>query len=139
MTFFTASGDLRHFMKTVNELPEDYNGSLRVILNDKQPVICLRNLMLLITLAKADSIPKAAEIALHLWYSAFVQSGHSDSVLSILREFLPTISRPTFKLQLGDVLTINASFSAKIAEIFALMTAYNLDTNETRAEMDRVL
>ena len=54
----------------MNGLADNYSGTLTVILNDKSPVICARNLLLLLLLGKVEDVPQAAELALHFWYSA---------------------------------------------------------------------
>lgn len=53
---FVASGDLRNFVRTVNELPEDYTGSLNVLLNDRNPWICCRNLLILLILGGMSDV-----------------------------------------------------------------------------------
>ncbi|KAK0490418.1 hypothetical protein IW261DRAFT_1432010 [Armillaria novae-zelandiae] len=44
---FIASGDLRNVVRTVNELPENYAGTLKIVLNDKNCRIVSRNLIIL--------------------------------------------------------------------------------------------
>jgi hypothetical protein len=60
---FSASGDLRHVVRTINALPSDYSGNLKVLITDKMPHTACRNMVLLIILrAIADDI-LAADIS----------------------------------------------------------------------------
>jgi hypothetical protein len=47
-----ASGDLRNVIQTVNELPDDYEGSLTVVVNDRNSTIVSRNLLILAIMAE---------------------------------------------------------------------------------------
>lgn len=67
-----ASGDLRHVIKTVNSLPERYTGELTILLNDLEPSVSSRNLILLMLLGNIQDEAVAADMALHFWYSVFV-------------------------------------------------------------------
>jgi hypothetical protein len=57
---------------TVNGLPEDYTGHLDITINDLTVFVTLRNMLLLSILGKAIDVRKAADAALHIWYSAFL-------------------------------------------------------------------
>lgn len=85
---FAASGDLRNLVRTINELPADYSGELKVVLNDHNPYIVARNLTLLLLLATTDDPVEGAEIALHYWYSAFVPFLHTAKVFAVISDFL---------------------------------------------------
>ncbi|KAL1728476.1 hypothetical protein EV714DRAFT_285697 [Schizophyllum commune] len=68
---FAASGDLRNVVSTINGLPEDYAGKCRILINDCNPCVASRNLLILYALLRSGrSIEDAAETALHFWYSA---------------------------------------------------------------------
>jgi len=62
-------------VRTINELPSDYSGELTIILNDREPMIVLRNMLLLMilgTMPKEIGIPRAADVALQNWGSTFI-------------------------------------------------------------------
>jgi hypothetical protein len=42
-----ACGDLRNVIRTINNLPGTYDGSLRVIINDLNPLTVVRSFMIL--------------------------------------------------------------------------------------------
>jgi hypothetical protein len=69
---FAASGDIRNVVLTVNGLPEDYTGQLDITINDVAPFVTIRNILLLSLLRKIPDARKAADVALHVWYSAFL-------------------------------------------------------------------
>ncbi|KDQ11253.1 hypothetical protein BOTBODRAFT_57569 [Botryobasidium botryosum FD-172 SS1] len=69
---FIASGDIRHVVRTINNLPSNYSGELNILLNDREPIIFIRNILLLRLLGMIPDHAQAAEIALHYWYSASV-------------------------------------------------------------------
>jgi Domain of unknown function (DUF4470) len=85
---FLGSGDLRNIIRTVNELPSDYSGEITVLLNDPEPVVVARNIMLLLILGRISDKIKAAEYAVHTFYSAFIPTVHEISVRLALRPFL---------------------------------------------------
>jgi hypothetical protein len=78
-------------VQTVNALPEDYSGHLTVMLNDLDGIIVGRNLLLLAVLGSVDDHSQAAEIALHLWYSAFLRQTHVAILNRIILDMLHQI------------------------------------------------
>ena len=67
----TASGDIRNLVRTVNSLPDDYSGKCDILFNDRDPIVVNRNFIFLYTLLNPIApIPGAAELVLHLMYSA---------------------------------------------------------------------
>ncbi len=51
-----ASGDLRNMVRTINKLPGDYNGTIKIVLNDFNPIVVCRNLMILSILGIVEDI-----------------------------------------------------------------------------------
>lgn len=82
------SGDLRNVICTINELPSDYSGEIHVLLNDPEPVVVARNMMLLLILGRTADKVKAVEYALHAFYSAFMPTTYAIYVRLALRPFL---------------------------------------------------
>ena len=66
---FAASGDLRNFIKSIVEIPDSYNGTALCIVNDRDQIIVARNVVMLLTSLVFPPVV-AAEIMLHIWYSA---------------------------------------------------------------------
>ncbi|PBK64333.1 hypothetical protein ARMSODRAFT_918507, partial [Armillaria solidipes] len=78
---FVASGDLRNMVRTINKLPGDYTGTIKIVLNDFNPIVVCRNIMILSILGIVEDIEEAAEHALHLWYSIFQPLSYQTRVL----------------------------------------------------------
>lgn len=85
---FVASGDLRNVIRTVNELPQDYDGTLNILLNDRNPFICSRNLAILLVLSQLADENEAAEHALFIWYSVFLPMSYIPRVLPKIQPLL---------------------------------------------------
>lgn len=112
-----ASGDIRNVVQTVNALPKDYSGHITVLLSDMDRIIVARNLLLLAVLGSVDDNAQAAEIAIHLWYSAFIRPTHlfilSQIIVRLLEQLdegdsVPVklwqqiLSADSFSIQLGE-------------------------------------
>lgn len=71
LTPLLASGDIRNLVRTVNGLPDAYNGKLEILCNDKNSTVANRNLVVLFALLRdSPSLEEAAEVAVHLMYSS---------------------------------------------------------------------
>lgn len=98
-----ASGDIRNVVQTVNALPEDYSGHLTIMLNDLDGIVVGRNLLLLAVLGSIDDHSQAAEIALHLWYSAFLRQTHVAILSRIIWDMLhQMVEGDSFTLKLWE-------------------------------------
>ncbi|KIO27792.1 hypothetical protein M407DRAFT_22966 [Tulasnella calospora MUT 4182] len=81
---FAASGDLRNVIKTVNGLPQDYSGHLKLVINDLHPQVAIRNVVLLCMLLdpSGPSEEFTAEVVLHTLYSARLTPSQASFVQS---------------------------------------------------------
>lgn len=77
-----ASGDLRHLVKTIAQLPISYNGHIEITLNDRDFDIVARNLILLLIAMVVENIDTASDCMISLWYSALIR----ESDLSVLQQ-----------------------------------------------------
>ncbi|KAK7031711.1 DUF4470 domain-containing protein [Favolaschia claudopus] len=76
---FAASGNLRNLIRTINALPVDYTGYCDVLLNETDPILVNRNLLILfVLLSPGPSIEEAAEFCVHLVYSAALPAAGAD-------------------------------------------------------------
>lgn len=99
---FIASGDLRNVVRTVNDLPEDYSGKLTIVLNEHNIAVTIRNLILLTLLGTIEDEVRAAELALHFWYSAFLPVEYSLHIMSTVQPLMQRLlSQPSGMLQLS--------------------------------------
>ncbi|KAI9714053.1 MAG: hypothetical protein M1812_006500 [Candelaria pacifica] len=70
---FAASGDLRNIIKSIIGIPNGYNGKCVCIVNDKDQIVMARNVVMLLTSMVFPPVI-AAELILHIWYSARLTS-----------------------------------------------------------------
>ncbi|SMR64258.1 unnamed protein product [Zymoseptoria tritici ST99CH_3D1] len=90
---FAASGDLRNVVKTVASLPEHYNGSISVAINDRDFAIVARNIIICLI---ALTVPEdnAVDCMMHLWFSTLITQEHAK----ILRELQLLVKRGMSKM-----------------------------------------
>ncbi len=51
-----ACGDLRNVVRTINGLPENYSGTIKIVLNDMNPMAVCRNLIILSILGIIEDV-----------------------------------------------------------------------------------
>ncbi|KAJ3801075.1 hypothetical protein GGU11DRAFT_286187 [Lentinula aff. detonsa] len=72
---FAAYADIRNLVETVNNLPSNYKGRFDVLINNSDPIITNRNLIILYALLNPEpSIDEAVELAIHFMYSAVLSA-----------------------------------------------------------------
>lgn len=107
-----ASGDLRNVVRTINELPDNYSGHVTIVLNDRQPMIVARNLLILTILGTISDNAEAADVALHFWYSAFVPQSHAVVLGRMVMRLGEHINHSPFAMKLGESSLVTGSISA---------------------------
>lgn len=71
----TASGDIRHLVRTVNLLPPNFHQPLHVDMNDQAMIVFARNTIMLLVLMTTPNTEAAVTTVLHLWYSSRITPG----------------------------------------------------------------
>lgn len=99
-----ASGDLRNVVLTLNSIPSEYPGKLSVIINDRNPRVAARNLLTLLVLMGISDEMLAADVALHLWYSAFIPAEYYARVILAVQTVVSSIKSKSagMRLDWGD-------------------------------------
>ncbi|PFH53232.1 hypothetical protein AMATHDRAFT_138007 [Amanita thiersii Skay4041] len=70
---FAAAPDILNAVRTVNSLPQDYKGKCNILLNNVDPIVMNRNLLILyVLLSPGPSFEESAELAVHLMYSTML-------------------------------------------------------------------
>ncbi|PIK52222.1 hypothetical protein BSL78_10884 [Apostichopus japonicus] len=110
-----ACGDLRHVMKTVESLPDDFNGSLKFVLNDIDPFSMARNVLLLflITSCQAEEVSNVSTI----WLS--FQLPRKDYLL--LQETLSKLIKMNsshLKMKTGGMIDVNEQSYKAMREVW---------------------
>jgi hypothetical protein len=88
---FAASGDLRNVVKTISGLPETYKAECSVVINDKQPIIVVRNIIMLLVALNFD-IKVAVPMMIHVWYSAALPRSMVDALQSKILVLIEDVS-----------------------------------------------
>ena len=110
----TASGDIRNVLKTVACLPDEYQQSISLILNDRDFDIVARNLIMLLATLKIDKDPdEALETILHVWYSAKLQSSHLHQLQSSIRPLFQEVCTKIKNKPDGTILGKTWTFGSK--------------------------
>ncbi|THU96978.1 hypothetical protein K435DRAFT_722257 [Dendrothele bispora CBS 962.96] len=123
---FVAFGDLRNIIRTVNELPENYRGSLNLIINDNDPMVVCRNLLILTILGSIPDVDDAIEHALHVWYSVFLPDTWIPKILPVLHRLdllQPDPEKRPRTLSFGPHSKLNISVSPDTHEVLTTTAA----------------
>ncbi|KAL6308530.1 hypothetical protein BKA93DRAFT_762976 [Sparassis latifolia] len=135
---FVASGDLRHVMRTVNELPSDYSGHLTILLNDRDPHIVLRNIVLLLLLGNISDEVMAADIALHFWYSVFMPSEYLQCMSAVVTQCVEQLTEGPFCIPLGPQSTLSGIVHPGVIRLLASIISASISVGEVQDEYTRV-
>ncbi|TFK38372.1 hypothetical protein BDQ12DRAFT_705388 [Crucibulum laeve] len=136
---FIASGDLRHAIKTVNSLPSNYSGELKIALNDASLPVVSRNIILLLILGTIADEAMASDVALHLWYSAFIPSEYKLQISTILMTFLNQADEDgNFKSKLGPWSTLHSVLLPETMKYFLHFVSSEMSIGDAQEEYDRV-
>jgi hypothetical protein len=71
-------GNLRHTILTTASLPDDFEGKLSMTLNDFDPFVQARNVLLLCMMIVFATKPGIAELITTIWYSLHLSSSQFD-------------------------------------------------------------
>lgn len=136
---FIASGDLRHVVHTINALPSNYSGNLKVLINDRTlPIVC-RNIILLLIFGTISDEVLAADIALHFWYSAFIPAEHHVRISAIISSLLQDIGNGVASfLSLGPRSTLSFAVPEHAVMYIAHYAMPSFSLREIQDEYARV-
>jgi hypothetical protein len=122
----------------VNNLPSNYSGSLKVLLNDVTlPIVC-RNIVLLLILGNISDKAMAADIALHFWYSLFLPAEYRLQISLIMVSFLQKASENVFQIPLGSRSSISCRLPKEATKYFQHFIDSATSAEDTQNEYDRV-
>lgn len=99
-----ASGDLRNVVKTVTQLPDTYNKPLDVTLNDKDPAVVARNLIILLIAMTVENRDQAVDAIIHIWYSALIRKSDLDILQTKIRPLIESAHKHTTGKASGTLL-----------------------------------
>ena len=139
MVTLTASGDLRHVIQSFNGLPSDYSGHLNILVNDFNPIIFCRDIVLLLILGNVPDEIVAADMALHFWYSISMPQEYHFRLVVIVTSFVQQLHAMTFPMSLGPRSTLLTFFRTEfLTTYFNHFISSSLSTREIQDEYTRV-
>ncbi|RGP78863.1 set and mynd domain-containing 3 [Fusarium longipes] len=93
---FAASGDLRNLVKTVAQVPSNYDRPIDIVMNDRDLDIVARNTIILLLALTSEGNSDAIDCMIHIWYSAFIRKSDLDMVN---QKVLPLIQEVCHKIK----------------------------------------
>lgn len=72
-------------IKTISSIPETFQKSISIVLNDRDPEIVIRNAILLLISLTAEETKEAVDCMIHILYSAFIRENHLNILQGKLR------------------------------------------------------
>ncbi|KFY89500.1 hypothetical protein V500_05642 [Pseudogymnoascus sp. VKM F-4518 (FW-2643)] len=88
---FAASGDLRNVARTIAVLPRSYNQPINITMNDLDPDIVARNVIMLLIALTVDNTDEAADCIIHIWYSALIRKSDLDILQQRIRPLIESV------------------------------------------------
>ncbi|KAJ7582114.1 hypothetical protein C8J56DRAFT_1168157 [Mycena floridula] len=137
-SLYLSSGDIRNLIRTVNELPNDYSGSLSVVFNDHNPIVVVRNLVMLLSLGSISDKSDAAEQALHLWYSLFLPSGYPVLVLAAIQEHIEQVMKGS-TIGLTSTTTLKPIITRSTVKLLVQTLAKQMDASTAQNAWSKVM
>lgn len=114
-------------MKTINALPAEYKGQLRILINDANPLVVSRNLALLLILGQIPDEALAADVALHFWYSVFMPPEYKLKLSAALCNYIASISKKDDNFKLGPHSSLSGHHIEDLTPFFRHMMSFQVD------------
>jgi len=122
----------------VNNLPSNYSGSLKVLLNDGTLHVVCRNIVLLLILGNISDKAMAADIALHFWYSLFMPAEYHLQISLIMISFLQKAIEDGFQIPLGPCSSLSCCLPKEATKYFRHFIDSTTSVEDAQNEYDRV-
>ncbi|OBT63191.1 hypothetical protein VE03_07739 [Pseudogymnoascus sp. 23342-1-I1] len=92
---FAASGDLRNVAKTIAMLPSSYNQPISITINDLDPDIVARNVIILLIALTVENSDEAIDCIIHIWYSALIRKSDLEILQQRIRPLIESVCEKT--------------------------------------------
>lgn len=79
----------------MSSIPETFQKSISIVLNDRDPEIVFRNAILLLVSLTTEETKEAVDCMIHIWYSAYIQSSHLSILQGKLRALVAEVVQET--------------------------------------------
>lgn len=124
-------------IRTINGLPKNYAGKVTCLINDLNDYTVLRNLFILETLGTVADHAKAADIALHVWYSAFIPQQYLAQIRSFCIPFA-TSPEDDRVVPLGPEAKLEATIGFALRSLCAKLAYHTYEMGDATNELARV-
>ncbi|PLB54875.1 hypothetical protein P170DRAFT_483657 [Aspergillus steynii IBT 23096] len=122
---FAASGDLRNVIKTLTDLPVNYNQSVSVTINDRDFDVVARNIILTLVALVVDDRDKAIDCIIHIWYSALVRDSDIDILWNRVRPLVQEICEEVNSKPPGALLAKTWKFGNRSLRVVLEQSSWN--------------
>ena len=102
-------------------------------------MVSARNLLLLLAISGVRNQDLAADIALHLWYSAFIPKEYNDRIAAFSKGAMSTISNGRLDWEDGGKLRIMCDLTQPFVDTLKTYVAQTLDADITSQEYVKVM
>ncbi|XP_022089909.1 uncharacterized protein LOC110978891 isoform X2 [Acanthaster planci] len=104
-------GNLRNMVLTAGSLPDDYQGKLHITLNDYDPFVMARNVLLLFMLVRFADDDDVASSLTTIWYSLHLPKREYDMIKTSLDELIQSNAKQIFDATKGLVKVLEEDLS----------------------------
>ncbi|KAF5658279.1 SET MYND domain-containing protein [Fusarium denticulatum] len=92
---FAASSDLRNVVKTIAQLPPDWDQPIDITINDRDLNIVGRNAIILLITLTSDDDEQAIDCIIHAWYSSFIRKSDQAVLEQRIRPLIQAVCDKT--------------------------------------------
>jgi Domain of unknown function (DUF4470) len=110
-----------------------------VTVNDLEPLLSARNLLLLLAISGVRNQDLAADIALHLWYSAFIPKEYNDRITAFSKAAMSTISNGRLDWEDGGKLRIICDLTQPFVDALKTYLTQTPDADNASQEYVKVM
>ncbi|GJE94075.1 DUF4470 domain-containing protein [Phanerochaete sordida] len=128
-----ASGNLRSVLSTIIALPPAYLRKVTVLMNDRDQHVTIRNILIRQLLARISDKRRAADMALHLWYSEFIPEAYGAELVDIGMELCGK-NADVLHLQLGEHATLDAEMNGVVRKLCSASIMSSIKFKTTQAQ-----
>ena len=136
-----ASGDPRNLIESVVSVPENHSGDCTCVINDQDPAIVCRNVVILLVAVLLPPV-EAADLMLHVWYSGRITSSMQKtlkkSVHSLIADVVGKIKSETDDTLLSKTWTFGSrEISVRLSKKNWSFLLKTLDSHHGVSETER--
>lgn len=121
----TASGDLRHVVRTIADLPSGYTQSLEITINDRDFDIVARNVILLLIALVVEDHDKAVECIIHVWYSTLVRESDIEILQNQIQPLVQDVCEKITHKSPETLLGKTWSFGSRSLRVVLTQSTWN--------------